>query len=271
MRRHEPWAVILASAPLGQLQTTLQRAREVSAPPRILVVVTAGDVARMDGALAGLGVELAVQPRDLGTGPAVLFALSKIRVRDPEAHVLVMPADQQVDQPERFVQAMRQAARASARGHERFAVLGAIPDGPGRDLGWIVPGRPLGTVSGRGAFSIARFANPPEGALAETLRAGGALWDTGVVAVKIGPLWALAERHLPAHAQAFARYQAALGGPQADAVLAEIYRTAAPADLTADLLQHAPHLAVVRLDGIAWSDSRCAALLPSPLPLPLAG
>src|SRR5437773_1272840 len=83
-----------------------------------------------------------------------------------------------------------------ARGHDRVALLGAVPDRLARGRGWIVPGRPLSTVSGRGAYAIARFVDQPEAAMADSLLAGGALWNTFVLAAKVEPLWALAQRYL---------------------------------------------------------------------------
>lgn len=229
------------------LQATVARARRWSAAERTLVVVAAERQTLAGQQLRGQGpVDIVAQPSNRGTGPGILLPLSRILAMDPQAHVVVLPSDHYVRDEAPFEQSMRRAIAAS---QEQLALVGAAPDQPETQYGWIVPGDTPGTRR-----CVARFCEKPPAALAQRLLREGALWNTFIMAGTARQFWALARRHLAVPASRFDAYRLAVGGATEARVLDEIYTNMPLADFSRDLLQRASGLGVVRLEECGWSD-----------------
>jgi len=76
-----------------------------------------------------------VQPRNLGTGIGILYSLLHILAKDPEAQVVLLPADHYVRDEDVLNRALLQALERLARDAERPVLLGLQPDEPDTDLG----------------------------------------------------------------------------------------------------------------------------------------
>ena len=98
--------------------------------------------------------------------------------------------------PAPFVGAIRLAADASRRESDGLTLLGAVPDSPETEYGWIVPGPAL-RDSHREIRRVERFVEKPPEALARRLFEGGGLWNTFVSAGTASAFWTLASRYLP--------------------------------------------------------------------------
>ena len=93
--------------------------------------------------LAALELDnLIVQPRNLGTGIGILYSLLHILAKDPQAHVVLLPADHYVRDEETLNGALLQAVECLVRNADRPLLLGLQPDEPDTDLGYILPGDP---------------------------------------------------------------------------------------------------------------------------------
>jgi mannose-1-phosphate guanylyltransferase len=139
--------------------------------------------------------------------------------------------------------------RAAEQAPSGLALVAVPADSAATDLGWIVPATPCNDVSIVGAF----VEKPAAERADELLRAGG-LWNTLVIAARGQALWELACRELPEVAARFDGYRGVVGGPGARAFRQEMYDRLPSADLSRDLLERAPGLAVVTAHDAGWSD-----------------
>lgn len=232
------------------LQRTIDRALLVTTPDRVIVVVTAHRATVAREQLAGYpGVELLVQPRNLDTGPGLMFPLVRVLSRAPSARVVFLPSDHYLadDQP------LIDAVRASQHGalSQRLSLIGVAPSGPEVEYGWIVRGHRIGRTAG---FAVTRFAEKPASHLAEDLWREGGLWNTFISAGPAQVFWDLARRHLADHAERFTHYATAIGTAAEDAALLESYAAMPTANFSRDVLSHARELAVLPVAGTGWSD-----------------
>lgn len=228
------------------LQATIDRATSLSAPERIAVVVSREheNLARQQ-LREWPGIHLLVQPRNLDTGPGVLLALDFVRRRDPAAQVVVLPSDHYVARPQALLRAIDRATAALQIDPDTVSLLGAEPDRPDPDYGWIVAGGSLGRF---GMHRVQHFVEKPPAPVAERLHQMGALWNTFIMVGTVKRLWARAAGHLPAHAAAFRT-----ANTRAYA-LDEAYSRLAPVSFSRQVLERTPDLAVLRLEGAGWSD-----------------
>ena len=235
------------------LQLTIERIAPLVPPERIVVVVDQTQESLAREQLQGYpGVLIVLQPGNRGTGPGVLLPLAHVRAIDPDARVVILPADHHVEWPAAFLDAVRRAV-AVTEGPGKIVLVGATASEPASDLGWIVPGKVDGATA-VAALPVERFVEKPPVAEARALMADGGLWNTMVVAAHVEALWTLLEACLPEQTRAIERY--ALRTDQADArkALADAYRLMPPADLSKAVLQKADGLSMVPMVDAGWSD-----------------
>lgn len=249
-----PKQFAVLSGKLSLLQTTVERAACLVPLHRVMVVTCAAHEQLASKQLETYrGVELAVQPRNLDTAPGILLPLSRILSRDPSARVVILPSDHHLAAPDPFVEAIRLAADASRRESDGLTLLGAVPESPETEYGWIVPGPAFRDLH-REVRRVERFVEKPPEALAQRLFEAGGLWNTFVSTGTASAYWTLASRHLPdlaAHLESNARIGDLTVAARA---LEVIYSRTAPVNFSRAILERARSLRVVPVAASGWSD-----------------
>src|SRR5262249_27269045 len=113
----------------------------------------------------------------------------------PDAHMLVMPADHVIGDPQAFRAAVAVALRASEAGH--LVTFGITPTRPHTRYGYLHPGAALPGLPPRPP--VARFVEKPDAATARAWVASGEyLWNSGIFLFPAARYLAELERHEPA-------------------------------------------------------------------------
>lgn len=232
------------------LQSTLARTRCWSPPERTVMVVAKEREALARSQVEPFGaVEVVAQPKNLGTGPGLLLPLMHVLARDPEARVVIVPSDHYVQDLNPFIQSVH-SALAAAESSESLVLLGAVPDRPESEYGWIVT-QPAG--DGGGA-SVHRFEEKPAAPIALQLLQAGALWNTFVMAGAAKDIWQLTRQHLPGQCALFESYLRAVSKPRRYELLSALYARMEHGDFSRDVLHRAKTLRAVVLHPCGWSD-----------------
>lgn len=230
------------------LQTTIERALDLTCAARISVVVSASHEIHARPQLAPYGdVELVVQPRGLDTGPGMMMPLVRIVAREPEARVVFLPSDHHVDDAGPLLHALHDSELLG----DRVALVGVTATVPETEYGWIVTGEPL---AGTAAYEVRAFHEKPDREGAEALWRAGGLWNTFITTGSARRLWELASEHLPAHATWLEAYAHAIGSPHEARMLDRAYAEMTRASFSRDVLEHGTGLAVLPVAGSGWSD-----------------
>jgi mannose-1-phosphate guanylyltransferase len=231
------------------LQTTIERAMDLTSLDRISVVVTAHQegVARTQVAPYP-GIELVVQSRNLDTAPGMLAPLVRILARARDARVVFLPSDHYISNVEPLWRALRAAERAL---HSHIALAGVAPTGPEVEYGWIVPGARIAYTD---AFTVQCFEEKPQPGRAAELWEHGGLWNTFIQAGPAHAFWELARQHLPRHTAALERCAATVDSADETESFAAAYRAMPAANFSRDVLAHATELAVLPISDSGWSD-----------------
>lgn len=245
------------------LQEALLRAERISQPGRICTIVAAQHRRWWSAPLAALPAEnITVQPENRGTAVGVLLPLLRLELRDPSARVVLLPSDHHVRDEDSLARTLRSAARHLAGDGDDVLLLGIEPDEPDPELGYVVP-----ASDGNGdVLGVDRFVEKPAPALAATLVAQGAVWNSFIVAAQLPALLHLYERRLPGLLAALrlaVRRDAVAGS---DGAVTGIYGELPTLDFSRDVLEgQEAHLRVATVPSCGWSDlgtpSRVAAAL----------
>jgi mannose-1-phosphate guanylyltransferase/mannose-6-phosphate isomerase len=199
--------------------------------------------------VAPLGILL--EPEGRNTAPAVAAAANFLAAIDPQAVMLVLPADHVILDRKAFAEAVGRAAAMVEEG--ALATFGIVPQAPETGYGYIRRGAAVDGADG--CYQVARFVEKPDRATAEGfLRDGGYDWNSGMFMFR-------AERYLAELARLRPEIAAAseaavrLGYRDLDFCrLDEASFGACPSDsIDYAVMEHTERAVVVPAD-IGWSD-----------------
>ncbi len=119
-----------------------------------------------------------LEPVARNTAPAITVAALSVVNEDPGAILIVMPSDHVIEQPERFAEAVRAAAKVAAGGH--FVLFGIEATSPHTGYGYIRKGKPLGGGASGACQVEAFFEKPDRNTAQRYLDEGGVFWNSGI-------------------------------------------------------------------------------------------
>jgi len=199
-----------------------------------------------ESGITPLGILL--EPVGRNTAPAVAAAALYLNDIDPEAMMLVLPADHVITDGAAFHRAVLSAAPLALEGG--LATFGIVPDRPETGYGYIRSGAATG-----GGFRVAQFVEKPERAKAEAfLAAGGYYWNSGMFLFRAERYLAELHSFQPDMASAVAAAVGQAGRDMDFFRLDEQAFAAAPSDsIDYAVMEHTSHAVVIPAD-IGWSD-----------------
>ncbi|MCA1979391.1 MAG: mannose-1-phosphate guanylyltransferase/mannose-6-phosphate isomerase [Thiobacillus sp.] len=120
---------------------------------------------------------IVLEPVGRNTAPAIAVAALMLSRDDPEALMLVLPADHLIGDIPAFHAAIRTAAEAARGGH--LTTFGIVASSPETGYGYIKQGAPLADADG--AREVAAFVEKPDLATAKAYVASGDYyWNSGM-------------------------------------------------------------------------------------------
>jgi mannose-1-phosphate guanylyltransferase / mannose-6-phosphate isomerase len=196
-----------------------------------------------------LGILL--EPVGRNTAPAVAAAAHYLQALDPDAVMLVLPADHVIEDRDAFQAAVNRAFPLVQRG--ALATFGIVPKTAETGYGYIRRGEPLPLVDD--CYKVERFVEKPDHATAEAFLAdGGYYWNSGMFMFQAGRYLSELERFKPEIAGAA---EAAMRTGYRDldfCRLDEAAFTSSPSDsIDYAVMEHTRDAVVVPAD-IGWND-----------------
>lgn len=152
---------------------------------------------------------LILEPEGRNTAPAIALAAQRLVHHDPDAVMLVLPADHVIKETSRFQAAVELAVRMAEAGS--LVTFGVKPIRPETGYGYIQPNRRRSLARSRSlvGYPVARFVEKPDAKTAQRyLRAGHYYWNSGMFVWRASVILDELARHQPALARAVARLPA---------------------------------------------------------------
>jgi mannose-1-phosphate guanylyltransferase / mannose-6-phosphate isomerase len=148
--------------------------------------------------LGGVASAIVLEPFGRNTAAVAAIASLLAQEADPDALVLLMPADHVINDAEGFASTI---ARCAPAARERIVTFGVTPTAPETGYGYIQAGNDLGD----GVRTVVRFAEKPDLATAQAyVDEGSYLWNAGIFLFSPAVLLAEMERLQPEVARASA-------------------------------------------------------------------
>lgn len=252
-RQGKPKQMLSLVTDRTMFQSSFERLDPLIPPERIFVVSGQNQVAQLQASAPEIPAQnFVIEPFGQNTGPAVGLALMHIQHADPDAVIAVLTADHHIANEEKFRQVIAAAANQAQQGY--IVTLGISPAFPSTGYGYIKRGDDLATIDGFQTYIASGFTEKPNLETAtEFLLSGLYSWNSGMFISKIDYLLSEYQRQQVTMTTLLDSIGQAIGTPQYDAVLAEVWPQMPRLSIDYAVMEQAEHMAVIPVD-MGWSD-----------------
>ncbi|MCC6573094.1 MAG: mannose-1-phosphate guanylyltransferase [Planctomycetes bacterium] len=180
------------------LEHAFERAKACTSPDRILVVTNPAQVRRVAETLPDLLAEnLCIEPARRDTAAAIALSCRVLASRDPNAQVLVLPADQIIEPVSALAEAVRKAREQKDFG-EYLHVFGIKPRRAEAGYGYIKADQCFSP----GLCRVVGFREKPDAATAQRYASDGLhYWNAGCLLFAISAFERELASHMPSHSR----------------------------------------------------------------------
>lgn len=196
-RRMLPKQFLTLAGPRTMLQTTVDRCVPAIPLSRVRIVTNAVQAAEVARELPDLAAsQILVEPCGRNTAPCIGLAAIQLLQTDPDAVMVVLPADHVIHPVSYFRDAVERAVAIVSKSPETFVLFGVPPNYPATGFGYIERG--AGHTE-RDAFQVAAFREKPSRTIAEEfLQSGRHYWNCGIFVWKAAAILKALEEFQPA-------------------------------------------------------------------------
>jgi mannose-1-phosphate guanylyltransferase len=231
------------------LQSTVDRLAPLCPAENIFIITHEEHVALVRDQLSQLPEgQILAEPMRKNTAPCIAYATYKIRKRNPEAVVIVSPADHLILKEEEFRQTLQKAVE-KAQGQDKLITLGIQPNRPETGYGYIqyVPSRNL-------IKKVKTFTEKPELSLAKTfLQSGEFVWNSGIFIWGVRALHDSLQEHMPELAEVFSEAEPSLDSAAESESIRKAYAQCKSISIDYGIMEKASNVYVI-LGDFTWSD-----------------
>jgi len=181
------------------LQMTFERYAKIVPAENILVVTAERYKDLVREQLPQLPVEnILLEPYKRNTAPCVAYATYKLYQKNPDAAVVVAPADHLIIGEDRFIDTIRTALETAEKS-DRLFTIGIEPTRPETNYGYIQINKAVNKkAGGHVAYQVKTFTEKPNADLAKVfLETGEFFWNSGMFIWNLKAIKAELERCLP--------------------------------------------------------------------------
>jgi len=234
------------------LEQTRNRAERSIYPEQILVPLTRSHRAFY---LQEQGIrpsQRIVQPANKGTAPPILYSLLSVEQNDNDAIVAILPCDHHFSDEPAFTAALECAFDIAAQHPGSVVLLGASPQSPEVEYGWIELGPSVHGAGGVGS-RVRGFCEKPSFHVARELLARGSLWNTFVMVGHVSGFLEMVNMALADYVDRFRGNQLWAGSEVH--IQDSLYDRIHSSDFSRDVLSvQTPRLLALRMGNTGWSD-----------------
>ncbi|MGB7203388.1 MAG: sugar phosphate nucleotidyltransferase [Pyrinomonadaceae bacterium] len=199
--------------------------------------------------------QMAVQPDNRGTAPAILYSLMRLAKQAPDATVAFFPSDHYFSDDEEFMDHVDLAFDSVDVNPESVVLLGIEPEKAETSYGWVEPVESLFGGEPKSVSRVARFWEKPTAGVAKRLMKAGCLWNSFVMVGRVETFLKMFRQHLPEMYRMFAAASRLFGTNQEFAVIRSIYSWLEDTNFSSEVLEKsADKLMVMRVGEVGWCD-----------------
>lgn len=195
-RKHLPKQFLKIIEDQSLIEATVRRIQKIIPDNNIFIVTNKIYLDEIKKQLKDFNIpvgNIILEPSPRNTLPAIALCAQIIRLKDPQANLLVSPSDHYIKDIGRFKEtAIEALGLADAGGF--LCLIGINPDSPRSGYGYIQTGKKIGKDS----FTVAHFKEKPKpSAATKIFQHKGIFWNSGIFSFKAGVILNEIKNYLP--------------------------------------------------------------------------
>lgn len=247
----------------SMLRATVDRLQLLVPPERIWPSVGTNLVEAVKAQLPEVPARTyVVEPCQRNTAPCIGLAALLMLRDDPDAVMIVLPADHAIADVGAFQKAVKLAERLVAKPRKQLVTFGITPTYPSEGFGYIEKAEmitpPMGSFTAIAAeidvYQVVRFREKPKREQAEEFfKSGNFFWNSGMFVWRADVLVELLKQHQPEMLARLETIAAAHGTPEYDDVLNREFPLIKGISIDYAVMEHAPAIVAIEAK-FDWDD-----------------
>lgn len=236
------------------IQNTLARLQGVVDPENCFVVTHERYVEQTHEQLPAIPVEnILAEPISRNTAPCITYAAMKLLDRDPDATMIVLPADHVIRNVKKFQRVLKLGLDA-AQEEGALITIGIEPTHPATAYGYLQYDLADVQKGKLKPYWVRTFAEKPNLATAKRfLKSGDFLWNSGMFIWRADSILDAVHRHLPKVSDAFSGLAEKLGKSGETKALKKAFSTCPSISVDYGVMERADKVYVIP-GSFDWSD-----------------
>ncbi|MBI4811218.1 MAG: mannose-1-phosphate guanylyltransferase [Ignavibacteriales bacterium] len=239
------------------IQNTVNRISDLIDPKNILIVTNKIQKPSVAKQLSNIPEDnIIVEPQGRNTAPCIGLAGLFVRRIDPEAVMVVLPADHIMHNEEEFRRVLRLAIWVAYESGKLITV-GIHPTRPETGYGYIQVIDEDGKTNpyfDRGVYRVKTFAEKPNLATAKQfLQSGDFLWNSGIFIWRVDTIMNEIQIHLPDLYNELLKIDGSIGDEKYDNIVETTYRMIRGISIDYGVMEKAKEVYVIK-GNFGWSD-----------------
>lgn len=194
--------------------------------------------------------QILLEPQLRNTAPCVAYAVHKIAQKNPEANLIVSPADHLILKQEQFKKIALKALEVASQTDD-LITFGITPTRPDTGYGYIEYDK---SEEEDGVYKVAAFKEKPDLATAEGfLKAGNFVWNSGIFVWSIEAIKKSFEKYLPEVNKLFEKGADIYYSEKEESYIKETYESCINISIDYGILEKANNVYVIPAD-FGWTD-----------------
>ena len=234
-------------------QNTVYRLDGILPLENIFVVTIAAQADEMKKQVPGLPeANFLIEPSPRGTASVIGMAARYLHERDPQAVMIVLPADHFIKNKDLFTFLIHSSIEVAQQGY--LVTLGISPTYPATAYGYIQQGGAIDGKLSYPAYNVEQFKEKPDAVAAQKmLKTGLFSWNSGIFIWSAADIMAEFERQMPDLVRTLDALEIAKAHKPDDA-FAEKWNQLRSETIDYGVMEKAAKVAVLPASGLGWSD-----------------
>jgi mannose-1-phosphate guanylyltransferase len=253
-RKNLPKQLLSVDGRRTMIQATVERITPIIPYERIMVVAGSSHEEIIREQLPQLSAsQVVAEPVGRNTAPCIALAAYKLKKLDPDAVMVVLPADHLIRKEKEFRDALNVAVETISRG-QYLLTFGIVPNRPETGYGYIKIGAPQSSNGAETVYKVARFVEKPDHTTAESyLESGDYMWNSGMFVWKAVDIIDELDRRLPHLSRAIRDISDSFGAPEEAEAVKAAYERIKPVSIDYGIMERADNALCLPID-VDWSD-----------------
>jgi len=233
------------------IQQTYERYKKLVPEENIFIITSAEYVPIVKEQLPQVKEEnILGEPSRKNTAPCVAYISFKLLKKDPEATLVVAPADHMVTETNEFIKTSKKAIDF-VNHINAFVTLGIKPTYPNTGYGYIQHDT---TAAAPDIYKVKTFTEKPHFELAQTFIASGDfLWNAGIFIWKVKNIITAFEKYLPEMYEVFATEKEKFNTGEEKEAVEQIYPQCTNISIDFGIMEKADNVYIIP-SSFGWSD-----------------